>query len=150
MILVPLSCCGARKNRRAVRLLDFFDRCHSLASLHRPQGAVGSLPGLEPPVRSTERHKRKEPIPFGMSSFLVPLTGPTSLCCAKSYCFARYTRKALGLKTPHRGVFFTASPLSGPIPISKNTGYPDGVSGILVPLTGIEPVQYCYRGILSP
>ena len=88
-ILVPLSCCGARKNRRAVRLLDFFDRCHSLASLHRPQGAVGSLPGLEPPVRSTERHKRKEPIPFGMSSFLVPLTG-------------------------------------------------------------IEPVQYCYRGILSP
>jgi len=69
-ILVPLSCCGARKNHRAVRLLDFFDRCHSLASLHRPQGAVGSLPGLEPPVRSPERHKRKEPIPDGMSSFL--------------------------------------------------------------------------------
>ena len=81
---------------------------------------------------------------------MVPLTGPTSLCCAKAYCFARYTRKALGLKTPHWGVFFTASPLSGPIPISKNTGYPDGVSGILVPLTGIEPVQYFYRGILSP
>ena len=56
-ILVPLSCCGARKNHRAVHLLDFFDRCHSLAFLHRPQGAVGSLPGLEPAVRSTERHK---------------------------------------------------------------------------------------------
>ena len=65
----------------------------------------------------------------------VPLTGLTSLCCAKAYCFARYTRKALGLKTPHRGVFFTASPLSGSIPISKNTGYPIGVSLFLMKRT---------------
>jgi len=68
----------------------------------------------------------------------VPLTGQTSLCCAKAYCFALYTRKALDPKTPHWGVFFTASPLSGPIPISKNTGYPIGVSGILESMNSFD------------
>ena len=42
-------------------------------------------------------------------SFLVEMRGPTSFCCAKSCCIARYPRNALGLKTPHRGLFFTAS-----------------------------------------
>jgi hypothetical protein len=31
--------------------LDFVDRCHSLPSLLPPPAAVGSLPGLSPPVR---------------------------------------------------------------------------------------------------
>ena len=34
--------CGARKNHRAARLLDFFDRCGCSASLHLPQAALGS------------------------------------------------------------------------------------------------------------
>ena len=39
--------------------------------------------------------------------------------------------------------------LSSPPPISKKQ-IPQGVSAFLVPLTGLEPVQYRYRGILSP
>ena len=34
--------CGARKNHRAARLLDFFDRCGCSASLHPPPAALGS------------------------------------------------------------------------------------------------------------
>ena len=37
-------CCGARKKHRAYAVPRFFDRCHSLASLHLPQAALGSLP----------------------------------------------------------------------------------------------------------
>ena len=34
--------CGARKNLRATRLLDFFDRCGCSASLHPPLAVLGS------------------------------------------------------------------------------------------------------------
>ena len=34
--------CGARKNLRAARLLDFFDRCGCSASLHPPLAVLGS------------------------------------------------------------------------------------------------------------
>ena len=36
--------CGARKNLRAARLLDFFDRYGCSASLHPPLAALGSAP----------------------------------------------------------------------------------------------------------
>ena len=32
----------------------------------------------------------------------------------------------------------------------KNIPQPERIGGYLVPLTGLEPVRYCYRGILSP
>ena len=34
------SSCGSRKNLRAIRLLDFFDRCAIPCSLYRPLDAV--------------------------------------------------------------------------------------------------------------
>ena len=37
-------CCGIRKKHRSLCLLAFFDRCHSLHSLHLPLAAVVSLP----------------------------------------------------------------------------------------------------------
>ena len=37
-VAVPEKICGL------TLILDFFDRCHSLASLHPPPAAVGSLP----------------------------------------------------------------------------------------------------------
>ena len=43
--------CGARKNRRAARLLDFFDRYGCSASLHPPLAALGSAPPTPPPWR---------------------------------------------------------------------------------------------------
>ena len=41
---LPHPPCGARKNLRAARLLDFFDRCGCSASLHPPLAALGSAP----------------------------------------------------------------------------------------------------------
>ena len=41
---LPPPPCGARKNLRAARLLDFFDRCGCSASLHPPLAALGSAP----------------------------------------------------------------------------------------------------------
>ena len=41
---LPLPPCGARKNLRAARLLDFFDRYGCSASLHPPLAALGSAP----------------------------------------------------------------------------------------------------------
>ena len=41
--------CGARKNRRAARLLDFFDRYGCSASLHPPLAALGSAPPFPSP-----------------------------------------------------------------------------------------------------
>ena len=42
--------CGARKNLRAARLLDFFDRCGCSASLHPPLAALGSAPPFPSPA----------------------------------------------------------------------------------------------------
>ena len=72
--------CGARKNRRAARLLDFFDRCGCSASLHPPLAALGSasraprpLPGTGPfgiselspaPLRQQRRHQRQVGVPL--------------------------------------------------------------------------------------
>ena len=39
---LPLPPCGARKNLRTIRLLDFFDRYGFSASLHPPPAALGS------------------------------------------------------------------------------------------------------------
>ena len=39
---LPPPPCGARKNLRAARLLDFFDRCGCSASLHPPLAVLGS------------------------------------------------------------------------------------------------------------
>ena len=47
--------CGARKNLRAARLLDFFDRCGCSASLHPPLAALGSAPPTPPPWRGRGR-----------------------------------------------------------------------------------------------
>ena len=47
--------CGARKNLRAARLLDFFDRCGCSASLHPPLAALGSAPPTPPPLRGRGR-----------------------------------------------------------------------------------------------
>ena len=41
--------CGARKNLRAARLLDFFDRYGCSASLHPPLAALGSAPPFPSP-----------------------------------------------------------------------------------------------------
>ena len=41
---LPPPPCGARKNHRAARLLDFFDRYGCSASLHPPLAALGSAP----------------------------------------------------------------------------------------------------------
>ena len=45
---LPPPPCGARKNLRAARLLDFFDRCGCSASLHPPLAALGSAPPTPP------------------------------------------------------------------------------------------------------
>ena len=42
--------CGARKNLRAARLLDFFDRYGCSASLHPPLAALGSAPPFPSPA----------------------------------------------------------------------------------------------------
>ena len=46
---LPPPPCGARKNLRAARLLDFFDRCGCSASLHPPLAALGSAPPFPSP-----------------------------------------------------------------------------------------------------
>ena len=45
---LPHPPCGARKNLRAARLLDFFDRYGCSASLHPPLAALGSAPPTPP------------------------------------------------------------------------------------------------------
>ena len=47
---LPLPPCGARKNLRAARLLDFFDRYGCSASLHPPLAALGSAPPTPSPA----------------------------------------------------------------------------------------------------
>ena len=47
---LPPPPCGARKNLRAARLLDFFDRYGCSASLHPPLAALGSAPPFPSPV----------------------------------------------------------------------------------------------------
>ena len=47
---LPPPPCGARKNLRAARLLDFFDRCGCSASLHPPLAALGSAPPFPSPA----------------------------------------------------------------------------------------------------
>ena len=49
MAHLPPPPCGARKNLRAARLLDFFDRCGCSASLHPPLAALGSAPPFPSP-----------------------------------------------------------------------------------------------------
>ena len=46
---LPPPPCGARKNLRAARLLDFFDRYGCSASLHPPLAALGSAPPFPSP-----------------------------------------------------------------------------------------------------
>ena len=52
---LPHPPCGARKNHRAARLLDFFDRYGCSASLHPPPAALGSAPPIPPPMRGRGR-----------------------------------------------------------------------------------------------
>ena len=52
---LPHPPCGARKNLRAARLLDFFDRYGCSASLHPPLAALGSAPPTPPPLRGRGR-----------------------------------------------------------------------------------------------
>ena len=47
---LPPPPCGARKNLRAARLLDFFDRCGCSASLHPPLAALGFAPPFPSPA----------------------------------------------------------------------------------------------------
>ena len=47
---LPHPPCGARKNLRAARLLDFFDRYGCSASLHPPLAALGSTPPAPSPA----------------------------------------------------------------------------------------------------
>ena len=47
---LPPPPCGARKNLRAARLLDFFDRYGCSASLHPPLAALGSAPPFPSPA----------------------------------------------------------------------------------------------------
>ena len=55
----PTPSCGTRKNLRAVRLLDFFDRCAIPCSLYHPPDAVaGDAFGT---LRSLVSDKRKKP-----------------------------------------------------------------------------------------
>ena len=46
----PTPSCGTRKNLRAVRLLDFFDRCAIPCSLYHPPDAVAGDAFENPPV----------------------------------------------------------------------------------------------------
>ncbi len=47
-LMVPLPCCGARRMSLALQPSSLADRCHLLRSLHPPQAALPSLPGIEP------------------------------------------------------------------------------------------------------
>ena len=48
--------CGARKNLRAARLLDFFDRCGCSASLHLSRAALGSASHSLRPGNNQDRY----------------------------------------------------------------------------------------------
>ena len=48
--------CGARKNLRAARLLDFFDRCGCSASLHLSRAALGSASHSPRPGNNQNRY----------------------------------------------------------------------------------------------
>ena len=47
---LPPPPCGTRKELRAARLLDFFDRCGCSASLHPPLAALGFAPPFPSPA----------------------------------------------------------------------------------------------------
>ncbi len=63
-VIKQVSCCGARKNSRILRMLYFFDRCHSLTSLLPPPAALGSLPtGLSHLIFEPRRAYQKSRYP---------------------------------------------------------------------------------------
>ena len=72
----PLPSCGARRNFRAVRLLDFFDRCANKRSLFRPQDAVAYVaPGTRRSFGSIYIITKKKRHPVGYLFFLVAEVG---------------------------------------------------------------------------
>ena len=145
-ILLLFWCrCPVAVPKNAVGLtlfLGIFDRYHSLNSLHLPPAALVSLPGVSPPVLLRNQYaKTKVLLREKYLCFLVPVTGVARLRTERWSALTATGSHSLPTLRPRSSIN---------IQNKKEKLLAKLLFLVLVPVTGVEPVQCFHRRILSP